>query len=141
MLEQISLGSIAAGIAFVVALIGGVAVLRQNIRNAISSAVRPEIEEISKKITAIQSRIEDMDDEQQRCRADNSRRHILTYNDELLRHTMHSKESFDQILADIDSYEDYSYNHPTYPNNKAKMAIENIKRCYAKCIEEETFLQ
>lgn len=65
---------------------------------------------------------------------------ILHFNDEVLHGTKHSKEHFDQILDDITKYERYCDEHPEYENNKAVMAIENIKRVYQKCAGENIFL-
>lgn len=141
MLGDITLAGIGAAVAFLVALISGIAFLHNNIKKAIVGIVEPDLKELKKNIKIIQDDIQGINEEQARYRADACRRRILSYNDELLRGVKHSKETFDQILADTDSYEDFSYNHPTYPNNKAKLAIANIKRCYAKCSEEGTFLQ
>ena len=72
----------------------------------------------------------------------NARRRILRFNDELLRKQKHSKEYFDDILADIDTYEHYcDNNHESFRNGKATMAIKNIKRCYETCTVERSFLQ
>lgn len=69
------------------------------------------------------------------------RTHILHFNDEILHHQKHTKEHFDQVLEDdIDYYEDYCEKHPDYKNNKAVCAIDNIKRTYKKCMDENSFL-
>ena len=70
-----------------------------------------------------------------------SRKRILRFNDELLHKTpQHSKEHFVEILSDIDDYEHYCDTHPDYPNNRAVLAIENIKRVYAECLKNDDFL-
>ena len=65
---------------------------------------------------------------------------ILRFNDEILHDQKHSKEHFDQILEDITRYEKFCAEHPEYENNKAILAIENIKRVYKRCSDEGTFL-
>lgn len=65
---------------------------------------------------------------------------ILRFNDEVLHDQKHTKEHFDQILDDITRYEQFCDEHPEYENNKAVLAIENIKRIYQKCSDENTFL-
>lgn len=65
---------------------------------------------------------------------------ILRFNDEVLHGQKHTKEHFDQILDDITRYEQFCEGHPEYENNKAVLAIENIKRVYQKCSDENTFL-
>ncbi len=65
---------------------------------------------------------------------------ILRFNDEILHDQKHTKEHFDQILDDITRYEQFCTDHPDYENNKAVMAIKNIKRVYEKCSDDNTFL-
>lgn len=69
------------------------------------------------------------------CRA-----HILRFGDEVLHGVPHSKEGYDNILLDIDSYEEYCDKHPNYKNNIALATIKNIKRMYQKHLEEDSFL-
>ena len=69
------------------------------------------------------------------------RQRILQFNDEIYRGVRHTKESFDDVIAEgIDVYEDYCKTHPTFLNFKAEAAIENIKETYKKCLKEGTFL-
>lgn len=72
--------------------------------------------------------------------ADASRQRILRFNDEVLHETHHSREHFIEILKDIDEYEDYCATHPEYPNNRAVLAIENIKQVYKQCLQKNSFL-
>ena len=65
---------------------------------------------------------------------------ILRFNDEILHEQKHTKEHFDQILDDVTRYEKFCAEHPEYENNKAVLAIENIKRVYQNCSNENTFL-
>ena len=70
----------------------------------------------------------------------NARRDILRFNDEIRRGTEHSAESFDDILEAIDAYERYCNSHPDFENNKAIMAIANIKRVYQERLQKNDFL-
>lgn len=65
---------------------------------------------------------------------------ILRFDDEIRHDEKHTKEHFDQILEDITNYEQHCRTHPNFENNKAVLAIENIKKVYQKCTEEGTFL-
>ena len=65
---------------------------------------------------------------------------ILRFNDEIIQEVRHTKEHFDQILEDIDNYEKFCKENPDFPNNKAVLAIKNIKDVYDRCIEENDFL-
>lgn len=73
--------------------------------------------------------------------AGQARKRILRFNDELLRHELHSKEFFDDVLEDVDAYERYCEEHPKYRNSKAVLAISNIRRCYEKCEADGDFLK
>ena len=65
---------------------------------------------------------------------------ILRFNDEILHEQKHTKEHFDQILDDVTRYEKFCAEHPEYENNKAVLAIENIKRVYQNCSNDNSFL-
>lgn len=72
--------------------------------------------------------------------ADMHRYRLLRFNTELLRKTRHTKEEFDEILYSVTYYERYCEDHPKYENNRAVLAIENIKRVYKECMETNDFL-
>jgi len=79
-----------------------------------------------------------MDD--RRC-ADGHRARILHFNNELLRDIDHTKEEFIEVLAEIDAYERFCDDHPDYPNNRAVLAIENIRENYKERLKKHDFLQ
>jgi len=91
-------------------------------------------------IDALRKDIDKMKISEDEREAKNARRRILRFNDELLRKVDHSKEYFDDILSDVDTYEEYCEDHHGFQNGKAVMAIENIRRCYRLCVEEDKFL-
>lgn len=65
---------------------------------------------------------------------------ILRFDDEIRHDDKHTKEHFDQILEDITKYERFCKDNPDFENNKAVLAIENIKNVYKKCTNEGSFL-
>lgn len=69
-----------------------------------------------------------------------ARQRILRFNDELLFRESHSKEHYDDILDDINRYEQYCLDHPDYVNNKANLAIENIRKNYDYHLKHHDFL-
>lgn len=73
--------------------------------------------------------------------ADHCRTQILHFNNELLRPIYHTKEEFVEVLAKIDDYERYCEEHPEYPNNRAVLAIENIREVYKERLKKRDFLQ
>lgn len=62
--------------------------------------------------------------------ADAHRVQILRFNRELLQGLPHTQEDFIEALHEIDFYEHYCRMHEEYENNRAVLAIENIKRAY-----------
>lgn len=107
--------------------------LLRKLGNALNGEVLKRLDAVEKAL-AEHERLEGQKD------ARNSRQRILRFNDEVLQGVKHSKEHFDDVLSDIDTYEDYCEAHPDYPNNRAVMAIENIKKIYQKRLTERDFL-
>lgn len=69
-----------------------------------------------------------------------NRQHILRFNDEIIQGVKHTQEHFDEILSEIDKYEDYCTDHPRFPNNKCVLACRNIKSVYVERLERNDFL-
>lgn len=96
--------------------------------------------ELYRELAEIKAKIENhvvMDD---RRTADGHRTRILHFNNELLRDIPHTREEFFEVLNEIKAYEDYCDEHPEYPNNRAVMAIENIRECYKERQHRRDFL-
>lgn len=72
-------------------------------------------------------------------KADNCRAMILRFNGEIKRGIHHDEEQFNEVIDSINNYEDFCKNHPKYPNNKAVLAIENIKNVYKKAYSKNDF--
>ena len=105
---------------------------------AIGKAVNADV---SSRLDSIEAKLDghiDMDD---RRTADSRRTQILHFNNELLRPINHTKEEFVEVLAKIDDYERYCEQHPEYPNNRAILAIENIREVYKQRLKKRDFLQ
>jgi len=73
--------------------------------------------------------------------ANSRRRNILNFNVELMRGKNYTHEHFIDMLTDIDEYERYCEGHPGYKNNRAVMAIANIKRVYEENERTNGFLK
>lgn len=93
------------------------------------------------KIDAVIAEVELMRREFEEERTSLARIRILRFSDEVRHGVRHSKESFDQVNLDIDTYRRYCASHPDYKNNRAVMAIANIESVYAKCLRENDFLE
>ena len=86
-------------------------------------------------IGAVRKDLNELREEINEDRAVNARIRILSFSDEVQRNIRHSKESFDQINSDIDTYRRYCDKHTDFKNNRAVMAIANIERVYADCMK------
>lgn len=98
-----------------------------------NSEVLKAIQSLAEKITGIENR---MDKEN----ADEARRNILSFDDELRRGVPHSEESFNQVLQDIKFYRNYCREHTDYENDKATSAITHIRETYQAVKNENKFI-
>ena len=103
----------------------------------IGRSINGEVMEQVKKLT---SEVDTLKKEEELERARQARQRILRFNDEILFNKRHSKEHFDEILDDIDTYEAYCDAHEDYENNKAVLAISTIREVYKECLRDHDFL-
>lgn len=92
-------------------------------------------------IAAVEKKLDEHISTDDRRDADRHRMGILRFNNELLRSIDHTKEEFIEVLAEIDAYERFCNDHPDYPNNRAVLAIENIRENYRERLKKHDFLQ
>lgn len=102
---------------------------------------------INNKIDVLEKQINDIGNRQQKIEAISDERtaviyrvRILRFSDELRRNVMHSQESFEQVISDIDNYEAYCKQHPDFKNNKTVVARGRILAAYDKCLQDNDFL-
>ena len=114
---------------------------------AINKELFDKVDDLEKSVKEVVDQQKIGREEWQEDKAIMARVRILRFNDELLmsgkegsKVPRHSKESFDQTLDDITYYEDYCEDHKHFKNDKAAMAIKNVKRCYEKCCIDNDFL-
>lgn len=98
-----------------------------------NSEILAAIKSIMDKISGIESRLD-------KENADDARRNILAFDDELRRGQDHSEESFNQILEDTNYYTRYCRENPSYENNKAASAIAHITETYNRVKAENRFI-
>lgn len=84
-------------------------------------------------------RIEELEKKIDYNKADTYRTRILRFSGELRRGVHHDEEEFNDCLETIDWYEKFCRDNKEYPNNKATIAIENVKRAYRDCIAKGSF--
>ncbi len=139
-LKEILMGG--GGVLAVLLTLVQIAPVKVNPWSAIAKAVGRAINaDVTKELSEIKTKLDShvtMDD---RRNADGHRTRILHFNNELLRDIDHTKEEFIEVLAEIDAYEEYCREHPDYPNNRAILAIENIRVIYRERMKKRDFLQ
>ena len=96
--------------------------------------------EVLDKVDDLSQELADHKEKSEERHATLCRAHILRFGDEVLHGIPHSKEGYDNILLDIDSYEEYCEKHPGYKNNVAVATITHIKNMYQKHLQEDSFL-
>lgn len=145
-LQEILLGG--GGVLFVVLTLIQITPLKVNpwsaigrvIGQTLNKDVMDELKTIKKAQAETHETLDDhirVDDERN---ADLHRVYILRFNRELLRENIpHTREDFVEVLAEIDFYERYCKEHPEYENNRAVLAIQNIKRTYSEKLENHDF--
>ena len=119
----------------------------KNLIDKIFNRRRVTIEEIGDKIDSQGKQIQSLEEsfekkskEDQEKEAKASRRRILRADDEIRMGMKHSKDFFEDVLRDIDSYEEYCDEHPHFKNRCAESAIKNVAETYETCKAQNSFL-
>lgn len=98
------------------------------------------VREVKDQMAGVKEDLGEMKDESREDKAKAARNRILICADEVYQGVKHSKEYFDNILADITFYKRYCDEHPEFQNEMTVMATERIESIYKKCLEEHGFL-
>lgn len=117
------------------------ATLARWIGRALNGDVLKKLDELEEGQKETRGQLEEhirVDDERD---ANYRRQSILRFNVELMRGENYTHEHFVDMLAEIDDYERYCEEHPNYKNNRAVMAIANIKRVYEEHEKNNSFLK
>lgn len=86
---------------------------------------------IESDIKALKDRNDKQDEKNAERDAIAARREILKFSDELrIGVVLHSKESFEQVLQDIDNYDRYCREHPDFKNSRTLSATKKIMSEY-----------
>lgn len=142
-MEQLNIYAHTGMIGLLVILAGMIKIpkLELNIWNWIGRSIGRSINrEVMDQVKNLSQEVETLKKDEELERVRQSRQRILRFNDEILFEKRHSKEHFDEILDDIDIYEDYCRTHEDYENNKAVLAIATIREVYKECLKTHDFL-
>lgn len=147
LLEALSLGNVTA-IVLVVLTVIQIAPIKIDpwswVGKAIGRFINGEVLErqknLEEEVGDLKDQIKKSNEEAKQNKVELARKRILRFNDELLHDQNHSKEMFDDILEDIELYENYYKTHDKVKNGKAKHAVQNINSVYDKRLEKRDFL-
>lgn len=114
--------------------------LSRKLGKAINKDIIDKMDKLDENVQNLKTDVQNLREECSERDATLSRARILRFGDEVMHGTPHSKEHYDNILADITAYEKYCDSHPNYINNIAVMTIKYIKEMYHKHLEENNFL-
>ena len=151
MLEELTMGELLGwGSAAVVALSGVVEFskikinpwtwLARHVGRAINGEVLDKMDTLNERVDKLSGKVDQSEARQDERDAKMARAHILRFGDEVRIGVRHSKESFDEVLADITAYETYCNAHPEFPNNRTRAAEKFISETYDECLRENKFL-
>ena len=99
-----------------------------------------KLDGIRKAVEKTNSRIDGLEASQEQKDAEDARRQVLLFADEIRREIAHSEESFNQVLDDIHTYENYCRTHEEYQNNKATGSIQLVIDTYYQCKKSNNFI-
>lgn len=97
--------------------------------------------ELISKVNDIEIQMQRMKNTIDENEAKAARVRILRFGDELYQGKKHSKEHFDNILADITDYDDYCRAHVDFKNERTKITEQIIKERYHQCCVDKSFLE
>ena len=90
-------------------------------------------------IKALSAKVDTLEAKGDERFAISSRVRILRFEDELQEGRKHSKDSWDQVMSDIDYYEEYCDQNPTFRNNQTIATVEHIQHGYRERLEKRDF--
>lgn len=114
--------------------------LAKKIGKAMNSDVLDSIVTLDKKVNQLDSYVKQLEQAQLECEAKRARTRILRFGDEVRLNIKHSKDSFDEVLADITFYDTYCSTHPDFKNNRTKSTEKVIVDVYEECLRNDSFL-
>ncbi len=102
-------------------------------------AIDAKVNALSAQIEAVNNHVTAVEEKEEENEAIDCRTRILRFGDEISHQMEHSKESFDQVLSDIDDYEAYCRDHPNFKNNRTTETKQVILIAYRRRFEKHDF--
>ena len=101
-------------------------------RKKTQESIKQTTEAMEKRIDKLQTSYDAHVKDYEAAKASSQRYRILRFYDEVCDNQRHSESHFEDILEDIDEYENYCKHHEDYRNNRGHVAMEYIKELYGK---------
>jgi len=98
------------------------------------------LEELASDMREIRKDLTIMSDKFDERNAVTARVRILRFSDEMQEGKLHTKDSFDQVLADIKEYDQYCKKNPDFKNHQTELTTEYIQTNYLKRLDKHDFL-
>ena len=107
----------------------------------VNESIRALSEKAKERFDALDRKIDTVDEKGDERFAVSSRVRILRFEDELQEKRKHSKDSWDQVMSDIDYYKKYTEpgKHPDFKNGQTEATIEHIEHGYRERLEKRDF--
>lgn len=99
-----------------------------------------QFKQIMDEISKLRDEVTKLQDNMSKFEAVSARIRILNASDEIRMKVRHSEEWFNQVNEDITTYNRYCSKNPSFKNNKAVHAIENINYAYKHALQNNDFL-
>lgn len=109
----------------------------------IGKLITKDFEETQKvlidRVDVLSNKVEVVAESVEETRAIAARVRILRFGDELLEGRLHSKDTFDQALLDIDNYERYCKSHEGFKNHITEETVSFIQEQYRERLRNHKF--
>ena len=102
--------------------------------------VKQSVQDVDKKVQQVNQELKDHITESEMQNLQDTRRDILDFCNACMNKRKHTKEQYVFVIKECDAYEDY-IEKKHIRNGEITAAIEEIRRLYAKCIQENSFLK
>ena len=109
-------------------------------RKKTQESIKQTTEAMENRIDKLQTSYDAHVKDYEAAKASSQRYRILRFYDEVCEDRKHSESHFEDILDDIDSYEQYCEQHREYKNNRGHVAMKYIQDTYAKVKAKGGFL-
>lgn len=114
--------------------------IARHLGKAINEDITEKVNKLDGKIGELEKKIDAEHESMEEYKARQSRTKILRFGDEIRNQQLHTKEHFDDILTDIDMYEEFCDKHKGFRNGISEQTINYIKKVYEKRLEQNDFL-